>query len=312
MKAVMYHYIRPDVSKPPYDYYHLSLEDFRAQLDFFEEEFGFVESKAFLESFKKPCELPEGVVLTFDDGLIDHYEWVLPELKQRDLWGIFYVSTQPLTGNRALDVHRIHNLIGTTDAQRVLDRLESVVEERMIADKHRNEFQKHTYIKQDNADSVTKVKRLLNYYISYEHRSSILSKLTSTFPEAEIGVNEYYMTEGQLKELQESGMILGSHSVSHRVFSTLSDTEQRKEIGNSFEFLDSNLGELTPRTFCYPYGGDHTYNQETIQILDELGCQWSFNVESRDVTKADVVESPQQLPRYDCTEFPHGKATHGL
>ena len=79
MKAVMYHYVRPDASNPPW-YYHLDIEDFRAQLDYFEDEYGFVDRDAFLAAARGRADPPEGVILTFDDGLRDHYKWVFPEL----------------------------------------------------------------------------------------------------------------------------------------------------------------------------------------------------------------------------------------
>ena len=36
---------------------------------------------------------------------------------------------------------------------------------------------------------------------------------------------------------------------------------------------------------------------------------FSFNVESREICDNDIAESIQFLPRYDCNEFPFGKAS---
>ena len=47
MKAIMYHYVRPQTEYQP-DYYYLDVDDFRSQLDYFEEEFGFVSKAEFL------------------------------------------------------------------------------------------------------------------------------------------------------------------------------------------------------------------------------------------------------------------------
>ena len=62
------------------------------------------------EEFESACEsgrAADGLVLTFDDGLIDHYRYVLPLLVERGLFGIFYVCTAPLrtaeTARRASD-----------------------------------------------------------------------------------------------------------------------------------------------------------------------------------------------------------------
>jgi len=53
-----------------------------------------------------------GVILTFDDGLRDHYKYVFPKLKEHNLWGIFYISTAPFHNKKLIDVHRIHMLVG--------------------------------------------------------------------------------------------------------------------------------------------------------------------------------------------------------
>ena len=92
MKAIMYHYVRPFDAAMPF-FKNLHIDDFKRQLDYFEKEYGFVSKKDFLDSFKTG-KVPQGVVLTFDDGARCNYEHVFPVLKERNLWGIFYIPTQ--------------------------------------------------------------------------------------------------------------------------------------------------------------------------------------------------------------------------
>jgi len=311
MKAVMYHYVRPGDDISP-QYYYLDLDDFRAQLDYFESEYGFVDRESFVRACTSGGGLPDGVVLTFDDGLVDHHEWVLPELKRRNLWGIFYVPTGPLMHGTVLDVHRIHALLGVYGGQRVLGELEPRVTEEMVPDERIDEFHEETYTRQDNAESTTLVKRILNYYVSYEYREALIDELVAALPAAEVSVADLYMDENQLRALQEAGMVVGSHSISHRVFSKLSPDDQRTEISDSFAYLSDVLGGLSVNTFCYPYGGFHTFTDETRRILADVGCQFSFNVESRDIKLEDVRDALQALPRYDCNEFKHGGVSGGL
>jgi peptidoglycan/xylan/chitin deacetylase (PgdA/CDA1 family) len=311
MKAVMYHYVRPDDDILP-QYYYLDLDDFRAQLDYFESEYGFVDRESFVKACTSGGDLPDGVVLTFDDGLLDHYEWVFPELERRNLWGIFYVPTDPLVRGTVLDVHRIHALLGVYGGQQVLGELEPRVTEEMVPDEQIDEFREETYTRQDNAESTTLVKRILNYYVSYESRESLIDELVAAFPAAEVSVADLYMDEDHLRALQEAGMIVGSHSSSHRVFSKLSPDDQRTDISDSFAYLSDVLGGLSVKTFCYPYGGFHTFTDETRWILTDVGCQFSFNVESRDIEPEDVRDAPQGLPRYDCNEFENGGASGGV
>lgn len=308
MKAVMYHYVRPDASDAPW-YYHLDIEDFRAQLDYFEDKYGFVDRDAFLAAARGEADIPDGVVLTFDDGLRDHYKWVYPELQRRGLWGIFYIPTSPYTQGTALNVHRVHALVGKYGGDVVLEPLLNVLSEEMVPDARREEFHTETYQNQDNTESVTTVKRILNYFIAYEHRENVLDTLCEKFSAADIDPETFYLRPAELREIQDDGMILGSHSISHRVFSKLSQPVQRDEIVSSFGYLSTVLDELDVRTFCYPYGGFHTFTDYTRAVLNDVGCLFSFNVESRDIRPDDFRTQPQALPRYDCNEFRYGDAS---
>ena len=111
MKAIMYHYVRKyDFAKPNFRF--LEISNFKKQLDFFEKEYGFVKRTDWDSILKtKKIEDNKGkILLTFDDALSCHYEYVFPELEKRGLWGIFYVPTFPYQNNKIIDVHRIHLL----------------------------------------------------------------------------------------------------------------------------------------------------------------------------------------------------------
>ena len=148
MKAIMYHYVRPFNAEYP-NFTNLGIEDFKKQLDFFEDEYGFVSKQDFLDSFETN-ELPKGVILTFDDGLSCHYNFVFPELKKRKLWGIFYIPTYPFVKNKILDVHRTHLLLGKFNAHDVYSYLLEIVTDSMLDKSKIEEFKLFTYNNQIN------------------------------------------------------------------------------------------------------------------------------------------------------------------
>ncbi len=305
MKAIMYHYVRPDRPELPF-FNHLHIDDFRSQLDYFGREYGFVPRDAFLGSFKNG-DIPSGVVLTFDDGLRDHYEFVLPELVARGLWGIFYVPGLPLVQERLLDVHRIHLLIGMFGGAHVLPELEKLVTDDLLVHAHREEFTSQTYATHDDKDATKMVKRILNYFIDVRFRDRIVDQLLEHFGVCEAEVRQgYYMSRTELRELHKAGMIIGAHSMTHPVMSTLAREAQEREIKESLDIIRDIVGESSVRTYCHPYGRFHSFNKDTEDILSEEQCLFSFNVEPRDISSADVRGRPQALPRYDCAQFPHG------
>lgn len=309
----MYHYVRPVAEGLPHQRF-LAIDDFRRQLDWFDEHGGIVSVVDLLAAVKagSPC---EGFVLTFDDGFRDHFAYVLPELVDRRLTGVFFVATSPYTSGHLLDVHRIQLLLGThggsTERGTPLQTLLKLVTEDMIPDRKVEEFRTQTYVGVDDDQDTVLFKRTLNYFVAYELRGALLDNVIATHPVTCNEVGEFYMSTAELDELRGHGQLVGSHSTTHRVFSKLSQDEQRAEIDDSFAFLEMHATIRQPRSFCFPYGGFHTFTQTTERLLDRAGAVFSFNVEARDIGAADLRHRPQALPRYDCNGFPHGTASSG-
>ena len=309
MKAVMYHYVRPVPEDLPF-FRYLHLEDFQRQLDWLDETYGFVSKDDFASALetKQPV---AGAVLTFDDGVHDHYDHVFPELRRRGLWGVFYVPTGIYQTRRLLDVHRIHLLIGRHGGVRALDALQEIVEDHMLVDKDNVAFRTNTYRFQDNDEATNEVKRVLNYYISYEHRADVLTEVLAALNgHRGNGFDGFYLSLEQIREMADAGMVIGSHSVSHPVFSKLDVETQWDEIDRSFSFLEDVL-ETPVQTFCYPYGGFHNFTDDTRRLLHKRGCRYAFNVEPRDIEAGDLADHPMALPRYDCNMLRFGRASMG-
>jgi len=308
MKAIMYHYVREYSSNHP-NFRFLDIKNFLKQLDFFEEKFGFVSREDWALAIKNRSlgNAKGKVLLTFDDAMSCHYEYVFPELKKRNLWGIFYVSTQPYTSARMLDVHRIHLLCGALEGNKLLETLFNYLKEEMIPDQKIKEFREKPYSSQKNYEGVSEFKRILNYFVSYDYRESLISKVATQLGD-KFDVHDFYVPAAKLKEMCMYGNIIGSHTVTHPVMSKLNCADQSTEITESFAFLEE-LGCQDSKTYCHPYGGFHSFNDITVETLFSQQVEYSFNVESRDIEDSDFISSIQCLPRFDCNEFPYGKTS---
>ncbi len=308
MKAIMYHYVRPEPQELPYLRY-LHLSDFRSQLDFFEKEYGFVSREEFINALQTGRSPKSGVILTFDDAIIDHFKYVLPELQQRNLWGIFYIPTGVYTNNILLDVHQLHLLLGAFGGTAIMDSMHKYITADMLAQNCVDEFQNIPFDIRDNEENATRVKLILNKFINNNYRSELLNHLAGKhFNGVRYTANDFYITPENISDLQKSGMIVGSHAVSHRIFSKLAIAEQEREIEDSFNYLDEVTGGLQVRTFCYPYGDTDSFSADSERLLEEAGCSFSFKVEPRNITSDDLLVSRQALPRYDCNNFRFGRA----
>lgn len=136
----------------------------------------------------------------------------------------------------------------------------------------------------------------------------IIDQLFSIYiSDQSILLENFYIKPYQLKEMNEAGMIIGSHTITHLVLSKLSSKQQLVEIKDSFLFIENMSGELGTKTFCFPYGGFHSFNDDTIEILETENVHFSFNIEHRDIIENDLKDKKQYLPRYDCNQFLFGQ-----
>jgi peptidoglycan/xylan/chitin deacetylase (PgdA/CDA1 family) len=309
MKAVMYHYVRShEVALEHQRYLHT--DAFRRQLDWFGDEVGFVSRPAFEEAVATGV-APPGVVLTFDDALCDHADTVLPELEARGLWGIFFVPTAPYRTGRLLAVHRLHLLLGSVAGPELLALLDDLVDDDMLVHGGVEPFHTATYGRLDDDGAGDEVKRTLNYLIADEHRDAVVDALlAATGTDAADAAAGFYLSAEQLRDLERAGMVIGSHGDRHVVLSTLSAADQRADLEESLRTLRT-LVDQPVASFCYPYGGEHSFDATTVRLLDGAGIRVGFSVEPRDITATDLRTRPLALPRYDCNAFPHGRAHRG-
>ena len=307
MKAIMYHYVRefnPEFS----NFKYLDVNNFQNQLDFLEKEYGFVDKNDWNNIIHNinTKELPKGVILTFDDAMSCHYEYVFKILKQRKLWGIFFVPTMPYTSNEILDVHKIHLLCGKFDGNKLLKKCIELVDSNSLKFKQNNEFNSLTYSNQSNFEGISQFKRILNYFIDDNIKKDVIDEICNYF-KLNLDLNNFYVSEKNLKQMSDEGMVIGSHTVNHPVMSKLDSDTQRKEIIDSFDFLDSIIS-LSNKVYCHPYGGTHSFNDNTITLLNELNIDYAFSVANRNISLKDFRDNKYALPRYDCNQFSHGKS----
>ena len=301
MINVMYHYVRPNDNNHPY-FNNLDLQPphlgLRFCLDFFQKKYGFLSKDQYIESVKS-LKNNKGVVLTFDDGFKDHYKYVLPELKKRNLWGIFYIPTGVYNKREVLGVHRVHFLKGKFGATTILKHLKYMVDDYMLDDSKIEDFDKEIYQSHNYEKSEKQLRRLLNYYIKYDYRDIVLNNLMSTFFDEDALFDDLYLSKKEIISLKNNGNIIGSHTVNHKVLSRLTFFEQFKEIKTSFDFLDGMLNQEY-RSFCYPYGYKSSYNEDTIKILKKLkvddACIFDNKLQNDNYNNLE-------LSRIDCNNF---------
>ena len=91
ISIVMYHYIKELKSTSFKNLKFLEYSDFQKQINFFEKKFNilsFDDFRSILKSKKFPKK--PSILLTFDDGYIDHYKYAFPLLSKKKLKLVFF------------------------------------------------------------------------------------------------------------------------------------------------------------------------------------------------------------------------------
>ena len=294
--AVSYHYVRDTNGSRFARLNVLPTADFASQVRLLAETRDVLTPDAFLGildaggAFDAPAAL-----LTFDDGLIDHYVTVFPLLRAAGLRAIFFVSScSNAPAPQILNVQKVQLLLATLGAERLLLEVERLIEDAGIA---RPAEPAHPVLYRYDAARDREVKRLLNYELPYEVADHLLATLFRRHvgDEQEVA-QELYLTEAMIREMAAAGMTFGFHTRQHRVLSRLTPAAQRDQIEHGIAWIRELTGQATV-PFCYPHGHAHAYTPETVAILRRAGYSMAFTA-VRDFTPASAALR-YELPRYD-------------
>ena len=295
LTIVMYHYVRNGSPVPA-----RTIEEFGRQLDHVASTYTIVRCADVLAGG-----LPDnGCLLTFDDGLVEHGEYVAPALERRGLTGCFCPAGRSTLERRPLDAQKTQFLLATLRdhealAQRVLERVAAARDDFDIPtddELRARNTPTHAY---DAPDAVL-VKRLLQDGLPDPPRGHILDELFAELvdDDEQAFAERIYLTLDDLRALASRGMDIAAHGYEHRRLALLDEDAQRDEIARSKELLAAILG-TEPRawTFSYPYG---SRDATTRRLLAEAGCALAFTTDpSRVGTHDDLLE----LPRLDTNDI---------
>lgn len=305
LTIVVYHYVRDEESRFP-AMKARTVAEFAGQLDYIERHYEPVGLEDVRDAYAEGRGLPSrACLLTFDDGLRDHRDVVLPELVRRGLSGCFAPSSDAVLHRRLLGVQKSQFVLAAEpDRARVLDRLFALIEQFAGSNPELTpEALRRRYIGDDRFDDpeTTLVKRLLQYGLPEEIRGDAL---TTLFAEV-VGEDEaafadnLYLSLADVRELRAAGMGIAGHGVSHDHFAMLDLEHQRRSIVGTARLL-AEVEQAEPQawTMCYPSG---SYDSTTLALLRHAGCALGMTVAAG---LAGPRSDSLTLPRLDTNDLP--------
>lgn len=215
-------------------------------------------------------------LLTFDDGVLDHYVNAFRILRSRGVSGLFFVLDRSQQEGLILG-HKIHFLLAKlgSEALRVAiwEQLESSQRERFRQAEEKYQIR---YTLNSTTDRINLLKAVLQRELSVD-----LDPLLSNLFERHIGsenetAQSYYLSPEQIREMAAAGMHFGGHSRSHPWFDWIDAEARRAEIKASADWV--RQFEPGPWAFAYPYGG---LSDDCPELLNTHGFIAGFTTQTQ-------------------------------
>jgi peptidoglycan/xylan/chitin deacetylase (PgdA/CDA1 family) len=280
------------------------LDDFREQARVLPDMFEMATMSSALEFLKGTYHPRRDLCLmTFDDGLKEHYTEVTPILEENGIQGVFFLISSCIEEHLVAPVHMNHFLMASLGFDEYRKKFRDAIRSRGLDESFEMRVDsavcQHTY-PLDTLE-IAHFKYLFNFVLPPDYRDRAVREL---FRECIGGENEFardlYLSWSQAREMQQTGMSLGGHTHEHRPLSTLGAEELKSDLTRCRELMDKNLNAQGHWPFSYPYGKADSFNDRVIRVLGDLGYDCSLCTErGMNVPGTDLFA----IRRVDCKEI---------
>ena len=216
--------------------------------------------------------------VTFDDGYIDCFRLVKPVLDELGIRGMFFVPFEMLESRR----------LGWWDIAAYL----------LKGSRHPS-IHVSGQIFELGPELPRSIQRILTMFkvepsAGTEGLLDRLSEACGVPIPSKDEQSSQLMNWNQVRELQTAGHAIGSHSLSHRVLSSLTPENQREEIIDSRRKLQAVTG-TSICSFAYPVGGPQHINDYSIRFARDAGYHQAFTFNTG--ISSVPIKDPFRIPR---------------
>ncbi len=254
----------------------LSRDLFEAQIDFLVSNYNVLPAEAINDVSA------EGVILTFDDGLLNNYDTAVPILEKFGITAVFAICPGFLEREFPhLWNDHLFLILKSKEGTPVRLPMDDYSTERLVetgqAGDHYQELVRWIY-SQRCSDIYGLIRELCD-------RNDLDYGVSSTTPARFLPIHR-----DRLLEMLQSGHEIVSHTWSHRPLSLLSEEEAKIELGKSREYV-RGLTKRDCRTVVYPFGRPIDVNNATLQIAVRSGYSVGYlNIPSRAAFSGDLAQ----------------------
>jgi peptidoglycan/xylan/chitin deacetylase (PgdA/CDA1 family) len=113
------------------------------------------------------------------------------------------------------------------------------------------------------------------------------------------------MTRAEIQGLNDQGVNVGAHSLTHTSLPERTRAEKKREIEGSRDACETLTG-TAPRTFAYPYGD---FDDESASLVEAAGFECACTTVETGVSR---TADPFRLPRLQVRNWSSGELAHAL
>jgi len=273
---LIYHRVldAPDFMRP----WEVDKQQFSWQMELLATHFNALPLHDDLQQLKNNTLPSLAVAITFDDGYADNLLNAAPILKKHNLNATFFIASGYLDGGRMWNDTVIETIRTTTTKTLDLTAIGLGCFDISTPDQKSLAAQK----------ILQKVK-----YLDPLKRQACAHHITGLSKEDL--PNNLMLTTEQLRHLQQSGMEIGGHTVTHPILANLNEAEAKWEILENKQTLETLLG-ASIRYFAYPNGKPiQDYSPEQIGLVKQSGYLSALSTQAGVANKRSDL---WQLPRF--------------
>ncbi len=300
---VMYHYVR-NIKKSKYpNLKGLEFSDFRKQIFYLKKNFNILSNNQFIEILNsRKIPKKKSILLTFDDGYRDHFEYVFPFLKKQDVPAVFYPPIMCVRNKAVLDVNKIHFILAKEENRdKILDLIFLYVKKILNKNPQQIGIEKINLLSRYDDKKTILIKRLLQHHLPLPYRKKIVDKIFKhivNYSEEEFS-KILYMNKNNIQELYRNNFSIGSHGYNHYWWEKINKNEQEMEIKKSINYFKKIKVFDKNFSVCYPYG---SYNLQTLNLLKKYKIKFALTTRVGSINIRNI-KKVYELPRFDTNDF---------
>lgn len=241
-----------------------SIAAFDMQMKYISKYYLALSMEEYIYYINHPEKLPrKAILVTFDDGFSDNYQYAFPILRKYSVPATFFVTTDFIDSDETIWYERLAYFFNVTKVDKL-------------------EFSDYSIDIYDN-DKFSSYQKFIEHLklLPNHTRIAMLDGLYEKYGDPYTSVQtesilSQSMSWEQLMEMQSCNMDIESHTVTHPVLSTLNKQELKLELSRSKQIIEKKLNKKV-KSIAYPVGQGESFSDEVIRETIESGYEIAFN-----------------------------------